>query len=893
MKSLRAWWLRLTSAFDGDRPDRELAGEINSHLAMHVDDNIRAGMTPDEARRAALVRFGGVEQTKERYRDRRGVPVLEHLFQDLRYAVRVLRKNPGFASAAILTLGLGIGANAAIFSFADATAFRPPDVPRPGELVRLFTSTKATPYEELSYPDYLDYRSRNTTISGLVAYENAVISLARTRDESPHLLGAWAVSGNFFTVLEVEPTLGRGFRDEDVRVAGASPVVVLGHRLWERLFQSDPAAIGAHVTLSGHDFTIVGVAPAGFGGTELYFHPDLYVPLTMIHELSSGVAADAIDNRSSRWLTVVGRLRPGTRLQRATAEAASIAAQLAQSFPDTSRDRAAIVLPELTARARLDSGGVQGAFIMLGIVGLVLLMACANVANLMLARATGRTREMALRLAVGASRGRLIQQLMTEGLLLATAGGGIGLLLGAWTGSFLGSITMPTDLPIGAEARLDTRLLLFTLAVTSATAVVFGLAPALRSTRIDLAADLKAFGRTTDMRSRRFSLRNALIATQIAGSILLLVTAGLAVRAFMKARDTDPGFRIDHVLLLSFDAGMAHYNETQGRQFYQRVLEQTTALPDVVAAGLVRFIPLGISSATVNLVIDDYQMPAGQDRVAVPGTTVDAGYWGAMRTPILRGRAFDDRDTATSPKVAVINETLARQYWPNQDALGKALRVGDGSGPAVEVVGIAKDGKYGYVREPQQPFIFLPFSQRYRSAMTMTVRTRDNPADIAGSILKAVRAVDPSVPTYDVRTLENLFEARAMLPPRLTSQSMTALGLLGLALSAIGLYGVIAYMTALRTREIGIRMAIGANRLSVVVLVLRQMAAAVLVGLAVGLVLAVVLTPLLAGPFDIEPRDGIVFALVPLIVLVVSLLAAILPAQRAARVDPMIALRSE
>ena len=897
MRRLRASLLRFASTFSVRRRERalrEFDEELGGHLAMHIDDNVRNGMTPEAARRAAILKLGGLEQTKEHYRDRRAVPLLEHLMQDLRYALCTLRKNPGFASTAILTLGLGIGANTAMFSLADATAFRPPDVPRPAELVRLFTFTKTISYETLSYPDYLDYRSQSRSLSGLVAYSTLRIAMSRSRDATPQLFGGWAVSGNFFSVLGVEPALGRGFREDEDQVPRATAVVVLSHSLWQRAFQSDQAVIGTRVALGARDFTIIGVAPAAFSGTELYFHPDLYVPLAMAREISPAMSPRLFEDRSQHWLTAVGRLKGGTSVRGASTEVAALARSLEQAYPDINRGRNAIVLPELAARAKLDSGGVQGAAFILGIVGLVLLIACVNVANLTLSRATGRTREIAMRLALGASRGRLIRQLLTESYLLALAGASVGLLFAYWGVAYLSTIKIPTDLPVAFDARLDQRVLLFTLATSMATGLFFGLVPAFRSTRVDLITALKASAKTfAGGRGRRLTARNLLVGSQIAASVVLLITAGVAIRSFVKAQHADPGFRADHVLLVSFDPTLIHYSETQTKRFYQQIVEKTKTLPGVASVGLAQFVPLGISSGSASLVVEGYQMPQGQDRLSVSANTVDAGFWPSMRASIARGRMFDERDTESGPKVIIVNETMARQYWPNQDALGKVVRLRDRNGPAAHVIGIARDGKYETLLEPQQPFVFLPLSQRYRAAMTMVVLAKSDPAALAGPVRAAVEALDANLPIFDVRTLDDLYQARAMLPSRLTSQVMTSLGLLGAVLAVIGLYGVIAYVTAGRTHEIGIRMAVGADRRSVLLLVLKQAAGVVVVGLVIGIGLAFVLTPALAEPFDINPRDGTVFTLVPIALAGVALLASLIPAGRAARIDPMVALREE
>jgi predicted permease len=899
MRRLRASVLRFVGLFDKRRRDLRLTDELQSHLEMHIEDNLRAGMTPDQARRQALMALGGLDQTKEQYRDRRGIPFLEAIVQDLRYALRTMRKSPGFTGAAVLTLALGIGANTAMFSFADATAFRPMDVPRPGEVIRIFSSTKADPYGQLSVPDYRDFRSHTTTLSGLVAYETNVVAMSKSQDENPRMLLAYLVSGNYFSALDLEPAIGRGFRDEEDRVAGANAVVVISDGLWRREFQADPAVVGKTITLASHEFTIIGVAPAGFSGTDLFVHPDLFVPLAMTHEVAPVLPTNYLDDRANRDLDVVGRLKPGVSVARANAEVVALARSIEQSNPDSNRNRTAMALPEMAAREKLDEGGYQSAGLFLGIVAMVLLIACANVANLMLSRAAGRAREIAVRLAIGASRGRLVRQLLTESVLVAAVGGLVGLVLAYGGTRYLSlaaqSILSNSDFPIAVDFRLDERVLLFTLATILATAVLFGLTPALRSTRINLALSLTAATKTAGGRRRWFSARNLLVASQVALSVVVLTVSGLSIRSFLDKRQADPGFRTDHVLLMTFDPGAAGQDRDQVKQFYDRVVARTKVLPGVTAAALAQGIPLsGINTGqTTALVVDGFEMPVGQDSLSVRSNIVDPGYWNAMRIPIVRGRAFDDRDTTASPQVIVINETMARQYWPNQDAVGNTIHFGARNGPEVQVIGVAKDGKYNDIAEHQQPVVYLPFSQANRSMMTMIVLAKSDAADLSAPIRSEVKALDVNVPVFNVRTLDSVYEARTMVPARLVSQIMVSLGVLGLVLAVVGLYGVISYLTTLRTREIGIRMAIGADRLSVLLLVLKQSVGMVGVGLVVGIGLAFFLTPALAVPFDFVPRDLTILTIVPFVLSTAALTASLIPARRAAMVSPTVALRDE
>jgi predicted permease len=897
MRAWRAALLRIRGLFGRQTHDRDVNDEIDAHLQFHIDDNLRSGMPPDQARREALLRFGGVRLAHEQQRDRRGFPALDALIRDLRYAARLLAKHPAFAGAAILTLALGIGANTAMFSFADATAFRPPDVPRAGELVRLFTSSKDAEYDRLSYPEYLDYKARTTTLSSAIAYDTALVAMARSRDEVPQLFGAWVVTTNFFSALEVPIALGRGFRDDEGRVAGADPVAVISHRLWQRHFQSDRAIVGRRVTLGTREFTVVGVAPAGFAGTELYFHPDLYVPITMSRDVLSTLSPGFLEDRSNRWLNVLGRLKQGGSVSQTNAEVAALARSLEQAHPESGKNRTALVLPEVKARAVFDAGGHQGAALMLMIVGLVLLIACANVANLLLARAAGRTREMAMRVALGASRGRLIQQLLTESVLLSLIGGALGLLVAYWSlaavSSLVGTIMAATDMPLALDVRLDQRTLFFTAAISIATGLTFGLTPAFLSTRVDLIPALKTPTAAAGGRRPWFNLRNILVSSQVALAVVVLTVAGLAIRAVIDKQHIDPGFRADHVLLMSFNPGLVHFDQAQSRTFYQNVLERTKSLPGVSTAGLAQFIPLGNNGGSMPVVVDGFAMPPGQDRLTIRNNVVDDGYWASMRTAVVRGRPFDPRDTASSLPVAIVNETMARRYWPQQDAIGKTLRLRDRNGPVLQVVGIARDGKYGEIAETPQPYLFLPFAQRFRPMMTMIVLAKGDPASLAAPIRAEVQAAGAGVPAFDIRTLDNVYQSRAMAPARLTSLVMMSLGLLGTILAVVGLYGVMAYLTSLRKREIGVRMAIGADRSSIVRLVLQQAAGVVGVGLAAGVVLTIATTPLLAVPFDFRARDAAVMIIVPLILMGATFAATLVPACRAAMTDPATVLRDE
>lgn len=875
--------------------ERELARELSAHLDLIADDLQSRGMDTDQARRAARRSFGGLEQAKERQRDARSFLWLEDARRDARYAFRSLAGAPRFTVAAVITLSLGIGASAAMFSFADASAFRLPNVPRPAELIRVFGSTKGTPIGQMSYPDYLDYRDRLTTIRGLVAYDYVPVALSRRQDELPAFVGGWLVSGNYFSVLGVDAAVGRLFRDEDDR-PGAEPAVILSQALWARSFGSDPSVVGTRVTLGTYVFTIVGIVPATFRGTELYLHPDLYVPINQWHRIDSTLATNVLHDRSARWLNLLGRRKRATNVDAVNAEVATLARSLEQTYPATNRGHAATVVSERGARARLDSGGYAGAAIMIGIAGLVLLMACANAANLMLARATGRSNEIVIRLALGASRNRLLRLLLAESLMLTATGAFFGVAVATFAVHYMSSVFAAnfgvSDLPIALDMRIDARVLLFTLASAAVTGILFGLAPAWQSLRFELASSLKAS--IGSSRRAAMPLRNVLAATDLTLAVVVLTVAGFAVQHFARQLQTDPGLRTDRVLLMSFNPSLVRHSRTQTTEFFRQMVERTETVPGVAAAGLVQFIPLGVNGPDSSpIVVDRYRMPEEEEAVWVTSNVVDGGYWRVVRTPIVRGRAFDDRDTTSSPGVAIVNETMAKRFWPDGDALGQTFHLQKRGGPLLQVVGIAKDGKYGTLSEPQQPCLFMPPSQRFRPLMTLVVLANGDPATLVTPIRRQAQALGGNVPLFDVRPFDDLYRSRALMPARLTAAILTSLGMLALVLAVVGLYGVVSLLATLRRREIGIRVAVGAQRADIVALIVRQGLPTIGSGVVIGLVAAFFVTPAIAVPFDFVPRDMRMLGFVATLMVAIALGASLVPALRATIVAPAAVLRDE
>ncbi len=808
------------------------------------------------------------------------------LLKDIRYGVRMLAANLGFTAVAILSLAIGIGANTSMFSLADAMLLRPLPVDRPAEVMRVLSNSQAAPYESISYPDYIDFRDHTQTFAGLLGRKNIAVGFNPNPGAPARILLGLAVTTNFFDVLGVKPSLGRGFRADEDREA----VVVISDDTWDSQFGRDPSVIGRAVKLSKIDFIIIGVAPRSFPGLDRYVHEAMYVPFGVTPRFLKD-DDDLLGHRERLNTVVYGRLRPGRTPAEAQAEFETIAKNLERAHPDTNRGRSVLVMPELQARMRIDPGDATQVALLLAIAGLVLLIACANVASLLLSRARARAREIAIRLAIGASRARLLQQLLTESLLLAVAGGAAGLALALFGIQFISSLRLPTALPLWLVAHLDLRVLLFCAGASLLSGVIFGIAPALHTLKADLSGTLKAGDAAPSGKRRRFQARSILVVAQVAVSMVLLLASGLLVKDFANVTSGKAGFRTDHVLLLTLDPALVGYSESQGKAFFHQIEQRVGALPGVRSVALGEHIPLGVSSSSKHLVIDGYELSRGQQNLSIMSNAVDEHYFSLMQIPVLSGRTFQSSDTASSPPVAIVNETMAQTYWPKRSAIGGRIHIGK---QTIEVVGIAKNIKYRDLSETPQPFLYLPFAQQYSDFMTLHVETAVDPATLAGPVLAEIRRLDPATPVQDVQTLNHFFQEGALFGNRLITQVVTAIGLFGLLLAVTGLYGVIAYSVSRRTREIGIRMAIGADPASVARLVLRQGMVLTGIGAAIGLILCLLVSQLLTSLLvGVSPRDVSVYIAVPLLLAAISLLACYVPARRAARIDPLLALRQD
>jgi predicted permease len=815
------------------------------------------------------------------------------MVNDIRYALRTLRQNPGFALVAILSLALGIGANAAIFSVADAMLLRPLPVPRPSQVVSVRAQHRGDPSGDMSYPDYVDYRNKTRSFDSLAAFKLASFGFAKSKDELPQMKAGFLATGNCFHVLDIEPRIGRGFRPDEDRVPGRDAVVVIANDLWRTEFGASPDAVGKTVFLDGVAFTIIGVTPESFTGIDQYFRPAFYLPMTMWPRLAGSPERNFLEKRGDRGLFVKGRLKPGVSLASANAEAGVIGKWLEQAYPDTNRDCSAKVQTEFEVRVDMSPSDAALAGTMLALVGIVLLIACANVANLLLSRARARSREIAVRLAIGAGRWRLIRQLLTESLVIALLGGALALVVAQAAVSFFSRIRMMSEIPIVLDVRMDVRVLLYALLAAVASAVVFGLVPAIQATKANLVPALKSG--TSDGGGKRCRLlgRNALVIAQVAGSLLLLVCATQLFRGTSYLLSEPPGFRTNHLLMVTFDPTLVRYTPAQAQDFFKRLVERARALPGVKSAALTRMVPMANMYQGESVIPEGYQMPRGRDTVPAFANTVGEGYFATTGIPLLAGRGFEAADRADSQRVAVVNQRFAEVYYPKQDALGKRFWIGDRKGQPLVIVGVAKVTSYQSLGEPPIEAIYEPLSQNPQTRMTLLLESYGDSAALLGPVRETVRALDANQPIYSVHTMEEYFEERGRKLFSMLSEVTAAMGLLGLALALVGLYGLMSYSVSRRTREIGIRMAIGANRGGVITMVLKQGLLLAGIGVAIGTLLSLAFGRALALGIETPSFDPRVFAAVPAALLAMAALSAYLPARRASRIDPVEALRLE
>ncbi len=817
---------------------------------------------------------------------------MESLRQDITFALRMLLKNRAVTLAAALSLALGIGANTAIFTFVQGVFYPPLPVEAPEALVSLYTDDPRNPgFHANSYTNYEDLRDRNEVFSGLLTYRHIFVSF-RDGESAGEQVFAELVSGNYFDTLGLTAAAGRTFRPDEDRTPGTHPVAVVGHGFWQRRYGGDPAVVGRTVYINRYPFTVIGVAPEGFTGLELGLDFDIYVPAMMYQQ----VLAEVFWHESRRALAyfVVGRLQPGVSLQQADQELDAIAAQLEEEFPEVNEGRRVTLVPTLEARINPNVRDVfsQSLGMMSVIVGMVLLVACANVANLLLSRAEGRRREIAVRLALGAKRLRLIRQLLTESVLLAALGGLLGLVVARGTTVLLISSFPETPFPIVLDFGLDSTVLAFAFLLSIVTGVICGLVPALQSSRSDVVPALKTEGQLGRAAGRRFGVRNLLVVAQVAVSLMLLIAAGLFIRSVQNAQNIDPGFDVNNALVMALDVGLEGYSPEEGRLFYRDLVERVSALPGVRTATVAQSLPLAFGTISRTTFIEG-QETGEEDGLLIQCGSVGLGYFDNMAIPIVQGRDFSGFDTEETTRVAIINQVMAERYWPGESPIGKRFHYINQEDRPLEVVGVAAYAKVATLGEDPTPFIYMPLEQEYTTAMQLVVRTETQPHALSGAVRDAIHDLDDAMPVFAVLTLAEQLDF-SLWPARTGARLLGAFGVLGLLLASVGLYGVMSYAVASRTREIGIRVALGAKAPSVLRMVMARGLEIIVVGIVLGLALAAGISRFLASLlYGIGATDLIAFGGTTLALLVVALLASYIPARRATRVDPILALRAE
>jgi putative ABC transport system permease protein len=877
------------------RREDELEEEIQSHLRMAIRDRMQRGESPEEAESAARREFGNVGLIKETTRGMWGFGALETFWQDLRYGARMLLKQPGFTLMAVLTLSLGIGANTAIFSVLNALLLRPPLAAQPEQMAQIDKMEQGVG-NHTSFPNYRDLVEGTEAFSALAAFDTGPVNLGQG-DAMRRVFGE-SVTGNYFPAFGVSAALGRTFGTETDGALGAYPVAVVSHGAWRRRFGADPGLVGKTILLNGQQFTVIGIMPEGFRGAwPLGIAPEIWTPLTMRQQLNPG--ADLFGDRGAHSLSVIGRLKLGVSQAQAQAEVSLVAKRLAESYPKENRG---LENAKIYPIDKINEIPMRVIPVFMGLVtviaGLILLLACANVANLLLSRAVQRRQEVAIRLALGAGRRRLIRQLLTESLLLALAGGAAGCLLAVCVTSLLRLFPPPPLVPVPMEfnVTVDSRVLCFTLAVSLLSGVLFGMAPAWLASKLDLVPMLKDDRRGAGGRASRFSLRNLLVISQVAVSLVFLICAGLFTRSLQQANSIDPGFETERALTVPLDLESVGYDETRGRLFYRQSLEQIERMPGVQSATLAKFVlAKGEGAGSSDVAVEGYDAP-GADYPSFRFNLVGPRYFETMGIPLLAGREFNSQDSEGAPLVVIVNETMARRFWQApQSALGRRMRLmekGNVLGPYYEVVGVTKDSKYRSLSEEPQSFFYVSALQDYRQQMVLHVRTVGEPSLLRSALRDRVLSLDKGLMVEVATMRENL--AASFLPARVAAVVLGLVGLFGLSLAVVGIYGVVSYAVSQRTGEIGLRMALGAESRDILGLMIRQGLKLTLIGVGVGATLALALSRLLSRLLiGVSAADPVTFLAVPLLLTAVAVFSCWIPARRAAKVDPMIALRCE
>lgn len=899
---LEHWWytvpLRLKSIFRRNQVEREMDAELQFHLENKIDEGIAAGLSGEEARYRALRALDGLDQRKEEIRDTRSIHWLTDFFDDTRYALRGLRRNIGLTAFLVMTMALGIGMTAAPFSMLDGIVLRPYPVHQPQEIVSLVSTSRDNAYDRFSFREYLDIRQRARSYRGITAESQLTpIGFSARAEATPVIRGATLVSGDYFRVLGVQPQLGRAFRDDEDRVPGRDAVAILGAELWHSEFASDPTVVGRTVRLNGHEFTVIGIAPDSFPGMLLFGHTDVYVPLAMARLFSTNPAKNFFEDRDDRELVLRGRLHAGTSAQKASEEVSLLAKGFERDFPQFNRDRGAAVHTQFEMRTRADDVNWKFSVIFTTLAIGVLLVACTNAAGLMLSRVQSRTREINIRLAMGAGRSRMVRLLMTESLVLAALGGLLGIAIAYGGIHFLASLTIPADLPSRPPFRLDGRVLFAAVALTLTSGLLCGLAPALQGTRVDLVSGLKTAD--VDVPGRKWKWgRNGLVVAQIATSLMLLAASFLMSRGFqqsMGASTTFANSAKEHVLMVKFDPRLVQYSPEQTQQFYQRLADQAKQIPSVESVGLTQNPPLGLDDfGSTAFVPEGFQMPRGRESFTTAMDTVDEDYFRAMGVPLLRGRCFTRNDNAAASPVVIVNEQFAQHYWPKSDALGQRIRLDGGKGPLAQVIGIAQNVRYQNTFEKPMDFIYRPVAQQPAPRLILLLRSSSDPRELIRPVQQMVRRMDANLPIVEMRTYAEIYHYAVIEGPGIAIKLVGTLGAVALFLAVAGLYGLIAYQVGRRTREIGIRMAIGARPADVLRLMMSKGLRLVAAGTVIGTLLGVAVERLLNAMIFTEAGFDLTAFLVAVPSMVaITLLATYVPARKASQIPPTQAIRYE
>jgi predicted permease len=882
-------WARCKSLVDSalhrKKMEREMEDELRFHVARYVEDLVRSGILQEQAIRMARIEFGAAETVKDECRQALGLRAWDELRQDLQYSTRMLRKHPGFAAIAILNLALGIGVNSTVFSIINRILLRPLPVSHPAELVMLNMAKGPNIVPTFSYPDYQDLRDRSRTFSGLAAYRFVPMSLRA--GDSNSLLWGYLVSGNYFQMLGVDASLGRTITPADDTGLSAHPVIVLSDACWQRRFGGALDIAGRTVKINGIDYRIVGVAPRRFTGTELFYTPEVYVPMSMARQIEP--AYDWIERRQSGTISLLGRLRPGVQPSRAESELDSMAAELGRQYPITDGGM----------RIRLSPPGLAGSFmrgrviaftrVFLGVTALVLLIACVNLAGLLLARASDRRRECAVRLGLGAGRQRLIRQMLIENLALSSLGGAAGLAVAVWLTGAVAAWRPPAGFPLDLSAGMDGTVVAFTFVTSLLAAPVFGLVPALQATRGDLAPAVKNGGNGNRL---RWGLLDGMVAAQVTLSVVLLAGSALVLRSLRNALEVHLGFEPQGGAVVAFDLGLHGYDKARGRDFQRHLLAKVGNLPGVQAVGLADRLPLGLDSSRYETYIDGQPAPKPGEAPLVCGYDASPGFFRAMGTTLLAGRDFEARDGTAKGRLAIVNQAFADRLLPGEQPLGHRFRFMRGGEPR-EIIGVVETGKQFSLGEGPEPAVWELFDQDYSAKVTVVARSTLPDDQLLVLLRSAVLDLDPGLAFYQASTLTDHLRL-PLFPARVAASALAVFGALALLLAAIGVYGLMAYAVARRTREIGIRVALGARQSDVLRIVVRRAGFLLATGLTLGVAAATAVGPWYAAIlYNTSPRDPVTLLIAVGLILLTGLCTCLLPARRALKIVPASALREE